>query len=162
MDTIVVFAIIVILAYLIQIILGMKQLKHFNAVYAQLRQKGRVAIGRRSGKIKSGTLVMFAIDRAGTVLDARKMQGVTVLARFKEMPQFVGQDIHYFDSYNPLIRQENKLLQIAIEDARNLFLRIEAGSYQEVPKYSSAFDLDVHMKGLMARLNDHLKKIKGV
>ncbi|MBA2795107.1 transcriptional regulator GutM [Streptococcus porcinus] len=158
MDTIVVFAIIVIVAYLVQIILGMKQLKHFNHVYAQLRQKGRVAIGRRSGKVKAGTLVMFAIDQAGTVLDARKMQGVTVAARFKEMPQFIGQDIHYFDCYNPLIRQENKLLQVTIEDARDLFLQIEAGSYQEAPKYSSALDLDVHVKGLMTRLKYQLKK----
>lgn len=84
MDKIVIFGIIVILAYVVQIILGMKQLKHFNKVYAELRKKGRVAIGRRSGKIKSGTIVMFAIDKEGLVLDARKMQGVTVAAHFKQ------------------------------------------------------------------------------
>lgn len=121
MDKIVIFGIIVILAYVVQIILGMKQLKHFNKVYAELRKKGRVAIGRRSGKIKSGTIVMFAIDKEGLVLDARKMQGVTVAAHFKQMPNFIGQDIHYFDTYNPLVRNENKLVQIAIEDARELW-----------------------------------------
>lgn len=158
MDKIVIFGIIVILAYVVQIILGMKQLKHFNKVYAELRKKGRVAIGRRSGKIKSGTIVMFAIDKEGLVLDARKMQGVTVAAYFKQMPNFIGQDIHYFDTYNPLLRNENKLVQIAIEDARELFLRMEAGSYQDVSKYGSAFDLDFFLKSLKNRLKYQFKK----
>lgn len=158
MDKIVIFGIIVILAYVVQIILGVKQLKHFNKVYAELRKKGRVAIGRRSGKIKSGTIVMFAIDKEGLVLDARKMQGVTVAAHFKQMPNFIGQDIHYFDTYNPLVRNENKLVQIAIEDARELFLRMEAGSYQDVSKYGSAFDLDFYLKSLKNRLKYQFKK----
>lgn len=158
MDKIVIFGIIVILAYVVQIILGMKQLKHFNKVYAELRKKGRVAIGRRSGKIKSGTIVMFAIDKEGLVLDARKMQGVTVATHFKQMPNFIGQDIHYFDTYNPLVRNENKLVQIAIEDARELFLRMEAGSYQDVSKYGSAFDLDFYLKSLKNRLKYQFKK----
>lgn len=158
MDKIVIFGIIVILAYVVQIILGMKQLKHFNKVYAELRKKGRVAIGRRSGKIKSGTIVMFAIDKEGLVLDARKMQGVTVAAHFKQMPNFIGQDIHYFDTYKPLVRNENKLVQIAIEDARELFLRMEAGSYQDVSKYGSAFDLDFYLKSLKNRLKYQFKK----
>ncbi|MCK1226448.1 transcriptional regulator GutM [Streptococcus uberis] len=158
MDKIVIFGIIVILAYVVQIILGIKQLKHFNKVYAELRKKGRVAIGRRSGKIKSGTIVMFAIDKEGLVLDARKMQGVTVAAHFKQMPNFIGQDIHYFDTYNPLVRNENKLVQIAIEDARELFLRMEAGSYQDVSKYGSAFDLDFYLKSLKNRLKYQFKK----
>ncbi|MBY4764924.1 transcriptional regulator GutM [Streptococcus uberis] len=158
MDKIVIFGIIVILAYVVQIILGMKQLKHFNKVYGELRKKGRVAIGRRSGKIKSGTIVMFAIDKEGLVLDARKMQGVTVAAHFKQMPNFIGQDIHYFDTYNPLVRNENKLVQIAIEDARELFLRMEAGSYQDVSKYGSAFDLDFYLKSLKNRLKYQFKK----
>ncbi|MTC90174.1 transcriptional regulator [Streptococcus uberis] len=158
MDKIVIFGIIVILAYVVQIILGMKQLKHFNKVYTELRKKGRVAIGRRSGKIKSGTIVMFAIDKEGLVLDARKMQGVTVAAYFKQMPNFIGQDIHYFDTYNPLVRNENKLVQIAIEDARELFLRMEAGSYQDVSKYGSAFDLDFFLKSLKNRLKYQFKK----
>lgn len=151
MDRVIIFAIIIIIAYLVQILLGLRQLKHFNQVYSDMRKKGRVAIGRRSGKIKSGTIVMFAIDEKGLVLDAQKMQGVTVAAKFQQMPQFINQDIHYLDSYNSLVRKENKLLQIAIEDARDLFVRTEAGSYQEVTKYASAFDIDFHVKNLVSR-----------
>lgn len=140
MNSIYMLGAIVIMAYVLQLILGLQQLKNFNKTYLELRKKGHVAIGRRSGKIKSGTIVMFAVDIKGNVLDARKMQGVTVLAQFKSMPDYIGQDIHYFDTYNPLVRKENKLLQIAIEDARELYLRVEAGNYKEVPKSASLLD----------------------
>ena len=123
-----------------------------------MRKKGRVAIGRRAGKIKAGTIVMFAVDQSGKVLDARRMQGVTVAARFKTMPDYIGQDIHYFDTYNPLIRKENKLLQIAIEDAREVFLRTEAGNYEDVPKFAPVLNVGNQLKLLSTRLKLQFKK----
>ncbi len=158
MDSIYILGAVVIVAYILQIIFGMKQLKHFNTTYSELRKKGRVAIGRRSGKIKAGTIVMFAVDKSGKVLDARRMQGVTVAARFKTMPDYIGQDIHYFDTYNPLIRKENKLLQIAIEDAREVFLRTEAGNYEDVPKFAPVLNVGNQLKLLSTRLKLQFKK----
>ncbi|CYX40479.1 transcriptional regulator GutM [Streptococcus suis] len=158
MDSIYILGAVVILAYILQIIFGLKQLKHFNTTYSELRKKGRVAIGRRAGKIKAGTIVMFAVDQSGKVLDARRMQGVTVAARFKTMPDYIGQDIHYFDTYNPLIRKENKLLQIAIEDAREVFLRTEAGNYEDVPKFAPVLNVGNQLKLLSTRLKLQFKK----
>lgn len=159
MNIMIVFGGFCIAAYALQIFFGLKQLKHFNTTYGQLRQLGRVAIGRRSGKIKSGTIVMFAIDNEGKVQAAKKMQGVTVLAHFKDMPAYIGQDIHYFDNYNPLVRKENKLLQIAIEDAREVFLRVEAGVYKDVPKYAPIADVATHAKLFLSRLKLQFKKL---
>ncbi|AXI68425.1 TPA: transcriptional regulator GutM [Streptococcus suis] len=158
MDSIYILGAVVIVAYILQIIFGLKQLKHFNTTYSELRKKGRVAIGRRSGKIKAGTIVMFAVDRKGMILDAKRMQGVTVVARFKSMPSYIGQDIHYLDTYNPVVRKENKLLQIAIEDARELFLRIEAGNYKDVPKFAPVLNVGNQLKLLSTRLKLQFKK----
>ncbi|HFH9838281.1 TPA: transcriptional regulator GutM [Streptococcus suis] len=158
MDSIYILGAVVIVAYILQIILGLRQLKHFNTTYSELRKKGRVAIGRRAGKIKAGTIVMFAVDKSGKVLDARRMQGVTVAARFKTMPDYIGQDIHYFDTYNPLVRKENKLLQIAIEDAREVFLRTEAGNYEDVPKFAPVLNVGNRLKLLSTRLKLQFKK----
>lgn len=152
MQPIYIVAALIIVAYILQIILGMRQLKHFNQVYAKLRRKGRVAIGRRSGKLRAGTIVMFAIDKNGSVLEGCRMQGVTVLSKFKSMPDYVGQDIHYLDTYNPLVREENKLVQIAIEDAREVFLRVEAGNYEDTQKVASAFDLSTQWQLFKMRL----------
>ena len=158
MDSIYILGAVVIVAYILQIIFGLKQLKHFNTTYSGLRKKGRVAIGRRSGKIKAGTIVMFAVDRKGMILDAKRMQGVTVVARFKSMPSYIGQDIHYLDTYNPVVSKENKLLQIAIEDARELFLRIEAGNYKDVPKFAPVLNVGNQLKLLSTRLKLQFKK----
>ena len=158
MDSIYILGAVVIVAYILQIIFGLKQLKHFNTTYSELRKKGRVAIGRRSGKIKAGTIVMFAVDKKGMILDAKRMQGVTVVARFKSMPSYIGQDIHYLDTYNPVVRKENKLLQIAIEDARELFLRIEAGNYKDVPKFAPVLNVGNQLKLLSTRLKLQFKK----
>ena len=121
-EFLIIFAVFVMAAYIFQMFLGWQQLKDFNKTYTMLRRLGRVAIGRKSGRIKSGTIVMFAVDENGRVLKASKMQGVTILARFQNMDDYVGEDIHYFDKYNPLVRKENKLMQSAIEDARKVYL----------------------------------------
>ena len=141
MNSLIIFAIFAMAAYVFQIFLGWQQLKDFNKTYTILRKLGRVAIGRKPGKIKSGTIVMFAVDENGRVLKASKMQGVTILARFQNMENFVGEDIHYFDKYNPLVRQENKLLQEAIEDARKVYLWHEAGIEQETNSSNSFLGL---------------------
>lgn len=131
MNFIYVFGFFALAAYLFQAILGLQQIKHFNQTYQELRKKGKVAIGRRAGKFKAGTIVFFAVTNEGRILAAKKMQGVTVLAKFHSIPQFVGEDIHYLDTYHPLVRKENKLLQQAMENAREIFLRVEVGNYHE-------------------------------
>ncbi|RPA60758.1 transcriptional regulator [Aerococcus agrisoli] len=129
-----IFGFVAIAALLIQTAFGYFQVKHFNTVYQELRRKGKVAIGRRSGKIQSGTIVFFAVDKDDKILDARIMQGVTVLARFKPRNEYIGQDIHFIDRYHPLVQKENKLIQIAMEDAREIYLRVAIGNYVEEKK----------------------------
>jgi len=133
MNFVTTFIIFAVGAYIVQVLLSVFQIKHFNKVYRDLRNLGKVAIGRRTGKIKSGTIVMFAIEDEGKILDARVMQGVTVISKFRQLDQFVGHDIHYIDRYHPLVHKENKLTQEAMEDAREVYLRVSVGDYEEEP-----------------------------
>lgn len=76
----------------------------FNKTYTMLRK----LVAQRLagvGRIKSGTIVMFAVDENGQVLKASKMQRSQ--SRVSNMDDYVGEDIHYFDKYNPLVRKEN-------------------------------------------------------
>lgn len=73
MSFIYVFGALFLTAYLVQVAMGMKQIKHFNQNYQELRQLGKVAIGRRAGKLKAGTIILFAVDPQGKILAARKM-----------------------------------------------------------------------------------------
>ena len=45
--------------------MGMKQIKHFNQNYQELRQLGKVAIGRRAGKLKQARLSCLLWIRKG-------------------------------------------------------------------------------------------------
>lgn len=148
-------------AYLAQIFLGMKQIKHFNEIYQALRRQGKVAIGRRAGKIKAGTLVLFAVDEQGKILAAQKMQGVTVLAKFHAMPAFVGQDIHYLDQYHPLVRAENKLVCQAIENAREIYLRVAVGNYQEDKPLSPFMGVSVQLQIWKTKIENKVKRSVG-
>ena len=56
------------------------------------------------------------------------------------------------------MRKENKLLRIAIEDAREVFLRSEAGTYKDVPKATPLLDVTTQIKLLTQRLKPQFKK----
>ena len=152
-----IFGIFAIGAFLFQTLLGFFQIKHFNNVYQELRSKGRVAIGRRSGKIKAGTIVFFAIDDDAKILDARLMQGVTVLSKFKRKDQYIGQDIHFIDHYHPLVQKENKLTQIAMEDAREIYLRVEMGNYTETTPNSPLQNVSISLNLMKDKITTKLR-----
>lgn len=135
MSFITLFIIFAVLAYVVQLFLGFLQIKHFNIVYRELRRKGKVAIGRKPGKVKSGTLVLFGIEDDGEIIDARLMQGVTVFSKFRRLDRYIGHDIHYIDKYHPLVQKENKLTQASMENAREVFLKVTTGNYiEETPQ----------------------------
>ena len=119
--------IIGICAYGLQFYLGLRQINHFNAVYKSLRQQGRVVIGRKVGRLRAGTIVLFLIDSEDRILACRLMQGVSVIAKFKDIPAYVGQDMHFIDRKHPLVQKENKLTQLAMENARDIFVMHAAG-----------------------------------
>ena len=139
------------IAYICQILLGLKQIKHFNQVYACLRKQGKVAIGRRPGKIKSGTIAMFAIDANGDILDAKIMQGVTVLAKFKDKGIYIGENINNLTEANKKVQKENKLTQQAIIDARNLYLAVASKTYHEPTPLSPFTMIRAQLSGIFKK-----------
>ena len=44
--------------------MGMKQIKHFNQNYQELRQLGKSRLVD-AGKLKAGTIILFAVDSQG-------------------------------------------------------------------------------------------------
>ncbi|EQE82275.1 glucitol operon activator family protein [Clostridioides difficile CD68] len=92
MDPVIFIIASLITVYLLNIFLGYLQLKDFNKNYIELKRKGRVAIGRKKGRISSGTIVLILINDDGVIVETRKMQGVTVLARVKSFEGLVGKN----------------------------------------------------------------------
>ena len=122
-------------AFIFQMALGFLQIKHFSKAYAELRRIGKVAIGKKPGKIRSGTIVMFAVSNSGKILKAKRIQGVTVMAKVKDMPGFEDKNIRTLGGKDLI--QCNKLLKLAILDAVHNYKVIMSGG--EVPEKNSLF-----------------------
>lgn len=120
-----------VLVYIIQLILGLRQAKHFAAVFSELRRRGRVAIGKRKGLFSAGALVMFRIDDEGTIVEGRRMTGVTVLARFRPLTDFDGQQIATLAVRGD--RRYSAGLRSATENARDNYLIITGGGVATEP-----------------------------
>ena len=79
-----------VVVWIAQTVLGFRQFKKFNNHIKELRQEGRVAIGRARGHFSAGVLVMFVIDSDCKILRGEIMEGRTVFAGFKAFDHFNG------------------------------------------------------------------------
>lgn len=113
------------IAFLIQIGMSMLQMKHFSKEFCKLRRQGKVACGRKAGGFHAGAIVMFQIDDAGIVQCAKKMEGVTVFARVKPLDGFEGRDIRTLTEDD--IPKNHKNLRKAVADASLTFRKYTAG-----------------------------------
>lgn len=126
------FIIMIGIAWLLQSVFGFLQIKHFNTKYSELRRLGRVAIGKKTGMFRAGTVVMFAIDKRNNILKAAKMQGVTVFSRVRELKGFEGKNLLKISDAD--YKGINKLTKYAIEDALKSYDIISKGGELRVKK----------------------------
>ena len=109
--------ILVVGAFLIQSALGFFQIRHFGNEYNELKANGRVAIGKRAGKLTSGTIIMFQLDEKGVIVRGKKLQGTTILARFKPYNNFNGRLIEAIKAEDPDVLAEIKITRKTIMNA---------------------------------------------
>ena len=110
------------IAYVLQFLLTMIQMKDFNLNFRDLIKMGRVAIGKKKGGFVAGSIVMFAIDDEGIILKGMYLSGVTVLARFKEINDFNGVDISTITEEQ--VKSYSKQVQKSILDASSNYITI--------------------------------------
>ena len=84
------FVALAVVVWVAQTVLGLRQFKKFNKHLLEMRQEGRVAIGRARGRFASGVLVLFVIDEYCTIQRGEIMEGRTVFAGFKPFNNFNG------------------------------------------------------------------------
>ncbi|MEH7493936.1 transcriptional regulator GutM [Neobacillus niacini] len=119
-------------AWLVQSIFGFIQIKHFNKRYAEMRSLGRVAIGKKTGAFRAGTVVMFAIDKRNKIIKAAKMQGVTVFSRVRDLKGFEGKYLLKISEED--FKGIDKLTKLAIADALRSYDIISKGGELTVKK----------------------------
>ncbi|MGX7112307.1 transcriptional regulator GutM [Gemella cuniculi] len=124
---ILVLGILFILAFILQYALTYVQLNSFKRSYSKLRKHGRVVIGRKKGAARAGAIVMLAIDNNDKVITGEAMQGVTVLARFKNFDYFNGLKVGTISREDCKAIKLSKSLTSAVLDGVLNFKTISAG-----------------------------------
>lgn len=84
------FVALAVVVWVAQTVLGLRQFKKFNKHLLEMRQEGRVAIGRARGRFAAGVLVLFVIDDECRIQRGEIMEGRTVFAGFKPFNNFNG------------------------------------------------------------------------
>ena len=87
--------------------------------------------GRQAGGFHAGAIVLFLIDDNGIIRKAKKLEGVTCLARFKEMKGF--QDKYVGELTGEEIPKTHKNLKKAVKDAALTYCKYISGEEIENP-----------------------------
>lgn len=137
-------------AFVLQAVFSCLQMKHFSNEFIKLRRQGRVACGRKSGGFHAGAIVMFLLDEDGIIRTARKMEGVTCLARVRDLPGFEGRDIRDLTEEDGPRNHRN--LRKAIADASLSYRKFTAG--EVIPDPPTPFEkVQYALSGLGRRRN---------
>lgn len=113
------------IVFAMQAILGFFQMRNLTDEFIQLRRKGKVAFGRKSGGFRAGAVVMFRIDEDGIIQEARKLEGTTAFARVKILEGFEGRYLGTLTKEDAPKHHTN--LGKAIEDAALTYRKYTAG-----------------------------------
>ncbi|MGG1689256.1 transcriptional regulator GutM [Heyndrickxia ginsengihumi] len=138
-------------AFIVQTGLGYLQIKHFTKAYTELRKIGKVAIGKRPGKIRAGTIVLFAVSQSGKILQAKKIQGVTVMAKVRDLQGFTGKNIKTLNEND--LEACNKLLKQAILEAVSNYKIIMSGG--QIPEKNSLFKRVMNQADRLVSIKKH-------
>ena len=131
------FLIVIGIAFALQGVMSFLQMKHLTNEFIELRRKGKVAFGRKSGGFRAGAVVMFRIDDDGIVQEAKKLEGTTAFARVKPLEGFEGR---YIGSLNKEDGPKgHKNLCKAIEDAALTYRKYTAGELVEETRTPGPF-----------------------
>lgn len=118
-------------AFLLQAIASMAQMKYFAREFAEYRKQGKVVCGRQAGGFHAGAIVLFLIDDDGIIREAKKLEGVTCLAHFKKMEGFAGAYVGALTGEE--IPRTHKNLRKAVRDAALTYCKYISGEEIENP-----------------------------
>lgn len=118
-------------AWVLQSFLSFKQTQSFTKVFVAMRRRSRVAMGRFKGGIVQGAIVLFGIDDDGVIQEGRKLNGTTVLARFRPFDLFDGENLA--DIEPERAARHGKQVVAAIANARENYRIITSGGHAPEP-----------------------------
>lgn len=82
--------------WILQIVGTWYQMRHYGSVLRGITEsstEGYVGVGNAKASLGKGVILILVVGEDGTVTDARRMRGRTILARFEKTPDLVGMHV---------------------------------------------------------------------
>lgn len=115
------YLLVAVVLWIVQGILGFRQMQSFDRRFKLLRRDGRVVVGKAKGKVGAGTVMLFVLDEQACIIRAERMRGISVFARLKNFVQLNGQDLLSLDENQCacLDKSTRKAVLNAVENYRD-------------------------------------------
>lgn len=134
MSNLIKLGIFILIMYILQYFLTFLQMNSFKKYFNMFLDEGKVAIGIQKGAISSGAIAMFCVDDIGYIKRYAYIQGVSVLARFKEKKEFININIRDLDEEMLKGLRLHKNLVKAILNAKSNYIKVQNGEEIELEK----------------------------
>lgn len=79
--------------WVVQIVGTYFQMRHYRLVLGRItaeHDEGYVGVGNAKARFGKGVIMILVTDKQDTIVEALRMRGMTVFARFKEAPRLIG------------------------------------------------------------------------
>ncbi len=90
MDPITLLITFAIIMWLLQSILGWLQIRAFNQAFLEISKKGKITVGRNSGRFNPKSVIVLAFNEEKKVVDSLHMKGFSVFARPQKLVDVIG------------------------------------------------------------------------
>ena len=107
--------------WMFQMLLSTWQMKRFYARIAQLRRKGRVAIGKAGTAWRLRQYAVVVVNKQNTVVAVERLSGLTIFARLRPVEGLVGRPLEALIDDSVALPVSNKF-RLALKDAAGYLL----------------------------------------
>lgn len=118
-------------AWTLQSIFSLRQMKAFSNLFVGMRRQGKVCMGKYSGGLFQGAIVLFLLDEDGRIRSGQRLRGVSVAARFQPFDMYDGWFMAEVDPAEAA--KLGKPLVKAIENACTNFRIVNGGGQPPEP-----------------------------
>ncbi|MGM0603195.1 MAG: transcriptional regulator GutM [Bacillota bacterium] len=113
--------ILIIIAWVMQALFTFLQISNYRKRIRELKKKGKLGIGKVSRKLSAGTIVFLVSDDAETIIDAERMSGITVFARFKKDEELIGKSVVELEEKEFKNKARAEAVKEALENLKSQF-----------------------------------------
>ncbi|RCW47361.1 MULTISPECIES: transcriptional regulator GutM [unclassified Halanaerobium] len=113
--------ILIIIAWILQALFTFLQISNYRKRIRELKKKGKLGIGKVSRKLSAGTIVFLVSDDSKTIIDAERMSGITVFARFKKDKELIGKSLAELEEKEFKNKAKTEAVKKAVENLKSQF-----------------------------------------